>query len=137
MGAETPDPLARAVRESGLVPEGSSGIALVSGGADSAALAAGLAAVVSPSRLTALHLNYGLREEADLDQRCCAELCDALGVELAVERVALERDGNLQAAAREARYAAAERLRSERGADWIATGHTRTDLAETIIYRLA
>ena len=53
-----------------------------------------------------------------------------------VERPRLP-EGNLQAAAREARYAAAERLRAERGAAWIATGHTRTDLAETMLYRLA
>ena len=46
-------------------------------------------------------------------------------------------EGNLQAAARDARYAAAERLRETRGADWIATGHTRSDVAETILYRLA
>ena len=45
--------------------------------------------------------------------------------------------GNVQAAARETRYAAAERLRRARGLDWIATGHTRTDLAETVLYRLA
>src|SRR5262249_50770048 len=44
---------------------------------------------------------------------------------------------NLQAAARDARYAAAERLRVRAGGTWIATGHTRTDLAETIVYRLA
>jgi len=35
------------------------------------------------------------------------------------------RDGNLQAEAREARYAAAERLRSERGLDWIASTQSR------------
>ena len=44
--------------------------------------------------------------------------------------------GNVQAEAREARYAAAERLRLARGLEWVATGHTRTDLAETVLYRL-
>src|SRR4029450_7731618 len=52
--------LARAVRESGLVPGGSRGVALVSGGADSAAAAAGLVEVAGPEAVTALHLNYGL-----------------------------------------------------------------------------
>jgi tRNA(Ile)-lysidine synthase TilS/MesJ len=53
-----------------------------------------------------------------------------------VERPELA-EGNVQAEAREARYAAAERLRLARGLDWVATGHTRTDLAETVLYRLA
>ena len=59
-----------------------------------------------------------------------------LGIELEVERPELG-EGNVQAEAREARYAAAERLRRRAGLDWIATGHTRTDLAETVLYRLA
>jgi tRNA(Ile)-lysidine synthase len=128
--------LEEAVRSSGLVPAGSGGVALVSGGADSAALAAALVAVCGPSRVVGLHLNYGLREGSDGDERVCAELCERLGVELAVERPRLG-EGNVQAEARSARYVAAEQLRAERGLDWVATGHTRTDLAETVIYRLA
>ena len=63
-------------------------------------------------------------------------LCAKLRIDLHVERPKLG-DGNLQANAREARYAAAERLRERLGGEWIATGHTRTDLAETFLYRLA
>jgi tRNA(Ile)-lysidine synthase len=128
--------LARAVRESGLVPEGSRGIVLVSGGADSAASAAGLVEVLVPGAVTALHLNYGLRPDSDLDEDAVRELSAKLGIELEVERPELG-GGNVQAAARDARYQAAERLRRARGLDWVATGHTRTDLAETVLYRLA
>jgi tRNA(Ile)-lysidine synthase len=131
------DSLAGAVRSSGLVGERSSGIALCSGGADSACLLAGLVGAVGCEGVVALHLNYALRPDSAEDERTCAELCERFGVELAVERPQLPGDGNLQAEAREARYSAAERLRAERGLDWIATGHTRTDLAETVIYRLA
>lgn len=127
--------LARAVRESGLVPEGTRGVVLVSGGADSAATAAGLVEVIGPGAVRALHLNYGLRRGSGLDQEACRELCGALGIELEVERPELG-PGNVQAEARDARYAAAERLRRAAGLDWIATGHTRTDLAETVLYRL-
>jgi tRNA(Ile)-lysidine synthase len=134
-GAAT-ESLERAVRASGLLAEGSTAVALISGGADSAALAAGLAAALAPSRVLALHLNYGLREDSDTDAETCKLLCAQLGLELVVEFPELG-GGNLQAEAREARYARAERLRAERGIDWIATGHTRTDLAETVIYRLA
>jgi tRNA(Ile)-lysidine synthase len=128
--------LADAVRSSGLIAEGSSGVALCSGGADSAALAAGLARARGPGGILVLHLNYGLRPDADEDEAACRVLCDRFGLELMVERPRLG-EGNVQAEAREARYAAAEAARRQRGLDWVATGHTRTDLAETILYRLA
>jgi tRNA(Ile)-lysidine synthase len=134
--AEAREALARVVRASGLLPEGSRGVALVSGGADSAAAVTGVSDAVGSGAVTALHLNYGLRPDSDQDEDTCRDLCASLGVELVVERPALG-GGNVQAAAREARYSAAERLRRERDLDWIATGHTRTDLAETVIYRLA
>jgi tRNA(Ile)-lysidine synthase len=127
--------LARTVRESGLIEPGSSGIVLVSGGADSAATAAALVSELGPDAVRALHLNYGLRPDSDEDELKSRELCDRLGIELEVERPELG-EGNVQAEAREARYVAAERLRQASGADWIATGHTRTDLAETVLYRL-
>ena len=130
--------LADVVRRSGLVDAISSGIVLVSGGADSACLAAGLAEALGPESVHALHLNYGLRESADRDERICRDLCSRLRIDLHIERPAgIAPERNLQAAARDARYAAAERLRVRAGGTWIATGHTRTDLAETVVYRLA
>ena len=131
------DRIAAAVRSSGLVGERTNGLALCSGGADSAVLLAGLAQVLGPERLVAVHLNYGLRPDSGEGERACERLCDLLGVDLVIERPELPGSGNMQAEARDARYAAAERLRAGRGLDWIGTGHTRTDLAETVIYRLA
>lgn len=128
--------LAKAVRSSGLVAEHSSGVALCSGGADSAALAAGLAEARGPDSVLVLHLNYGLRPDSDEDEAVCRSLCGRFGLELVVERPRLG-EGNVQAEAREARYAAAEAARRQRGLDWVASGHTRTDLAETVLYRLA
>jgi tRNA(Ile)-lysidine synthase len=94
-----------------------------------------LAESLGPEHLTALHLNYRLRPDSGEDEATSRELCARLAIELAVERPDLG-EGNVQAAAREARYRVAERLRRARLADWIATGHTRTDLAETVLYRL-
>src|SRR5947207_13246148 len=128
--------LADVVRRSGLVDAISSGVVLVSGGADSACVAAGLAEAIGPPDVHALHVNYGLRASADRDEKVCRDLCSRLRIDLHIERPR-ELHGNLQAAAREFRYAAAERLRIRSCADWVATGHTRTDLAETFIYRLA
>ena len=118
------------------MPEGSSGVAMVSGGPDSACLAAALVAAVGAQSVVALHLNYGLRPDSGEDEATVRALCEGLGIELEVERPELAA-GNVQAAARDARYAAAEALHASRNLDWIATGHTRTDLAETVLYRLA
>jgi tRNA(Ile)-lysidine synthase len=84
----------------------------------------------------ALHVNYGLREEAGGDEAHCRALCERLGVALAVHRTTRPQDapGNLQAWARDARYAAAAELA---GGDHVAVGHTASDQAETVLYRLA
>jgi tRNA(Ile)-lysidine synthase len=126
-----------AVRESGLLDEPRSAVVLASGGADSAVALAGTAGLLGPARVHALHLNYGLREDSGEDETVCRRLCEGLGVELRVRRVDLGTAGNVQAAAREARYRIAEELRAETGAGAIVTGHTLTDLAETVLYRLA
>ena len=128
--------LARVIRESGLVPSGSPGVVLVSGGPDSTCLAAGLAEHCGRPNVHALHMNYGLRESADADEQTCRRLCAMLRIDLRVERPTLD-EGNLMASARDARYAAAAGLAERLGCEWIATGHTRTDLAETMLYRLA
>ena len=84
------------------------------GGADSAATAAGLVEALGADRIIGLHLNYGLRPDSDGDQGTCEELCRALGIELQIERPRLG-GGNVQAEARRARYAAAERCGSPEG----------------------
>jgi tRNA(Ile)-lysidine synthase len=83
--------------------------------------------------VAALHVNYGLRDGADDDERFCRELCDRFGVPLTVERAGPAPSGNVQAWARDLRYAAAERVAE---GDY-ATGHTMSDQAETVVYRLA
>lgn len=131
--------LSDVVRSSGLIDHSDDLVVMVSGGADSACAAAGLVEFAGPERVHALHVNYGLRAEADDDERVVRDLCGRLRIDLHVERARPESlaAGNLQAAARRLRYAAAERLRIRAGAQWIATGHTRTDVAETVLYRLA
>ena len=122
-----------AARASGLIHTGEPLVVLLSGGADSVCLldcATRLGADVS-----ALHVNYGLRPGADADEQFCKVLCDRMAVPLTVEHVTLG-EGNLQAEAREARYALAERLAAERGGDY-AAAHTASDQAETVLYRLA
>ena len=124
-----------AVRAGGLLAERRAVLAMLSGGRDSVCLLDVAVELRGPEEVSALHVNYGLREAADADERHCAALCERLGVELTVVRAQAE-PGNLQAWAREVRYRAAERLASERDG-LIATGHTASDQVETILYRLA
>jgi tRNA(Ile)-lysidine synthase len=121
-------------RASGLIETGKPLLVLLSGGADSVCLLD--CAVRLEADVAALHVNYGLRPGADADEQFCRVLCDRLGVALTVERVELKDEGNLQAQAREARYALAERIAAERGGDYGAA-HTASDQAETVLYRLA
>jgi tRNA(Ile)-lysidine synthase len=116
----------------GLVVGGEPLLVLLSGGGDSVCLLD--VAVRLDARVSALHVNYGLRQGADADEAFVRELCARLGVPLFAERVALGGDaGNLQERARDARYALAERLAE---GDY-AAGHTASDQAETVLYRLA
>ena len=102
-------------------------LVLLSGGRDSVCL---LHMLLPDVR--ALHVNYGLRTEADADEAHCRALCDRLGVDLHVHRAGAP-DGNLQDWARRVRYAVAHELTDGD----IATGHTATDQVETVLYRLA
>jgi tRNA(Ile)-lysidine synthase len=129
--------LAGAVVAAGLDGPGASIVVMVSGGADSACAAAGAARALGAEAVHALHVNYGLRAGAADGEAAARRLCASLRIDLHLERPESEPAGNLQAEARRLRYDAAERLRARTGADWIITGHTRTDLAETMLYRLA
>jgi tRNA(Ile)-lysidine synthase len=125
-----------AVRARGIVSPSAEHVALVSGGRDSVCLLDVLVSICGPERITALHLNYGLRgAESDGDERHVRELCEALGVALVCVRApAAPVRGNLQAWARDQRYAHAIALSP---VALIATGHTASDQAETVLYRLA
>jgi tRNA(Ile)-lysidine synthase len=112
-------------------------LVMLSGGRDSVCVLDLAVRARGAEAVRALHVNYGLREEAGEDERHCAELGERLGVVLELERPRRpEGLGNLQAWAREARYAAAARLAGAAGAT-IVTGHTADDQVETILYRLA
>ncbi|MGN6189948.1 MAG: tRNA lysidine(34) synthetase TilS [Conexibacter sp.] len=134
------------VRAGGMLSAGGSVVVLLSGGRDSVCLLdVAVRLAEDPRRVRAVHVNYGLRDEAPDDERHCAALCERLGVELTVERPRKpEAGGNLQAWARDVRYAVATRLALETGLGGrgphppvVAAGHTADDQVETILYRLA
>jgi len=123
------------VRAGGLIGEDDRVIVLLSGGRDSVCLLDVVARIAADVR--ALHVNYGLREEAGADEAACRALCARLAVPLEVQRAERPADaGNLQAWARDVRYGLGAQLAAREDA-LLAAGHTATDQAETILYRLA
>jgi len=129
--AADPGAALEAARASGLVRAGEPLLVMLSGGADSVCLLD--VALRLGADVTALHANYGLRDAAEDDERQCRDLCARLGVELIVEAAPLPDEGNVQAAAREARY----RLAEIHATGDYAAAHTASDQAETVLYRLA
>jgi len=125
------------VAAGGLIEPPAPLVAMLSGGRDSVCMVDLAVRHRGAAAVTALHVDYGLRDDSAEDERFCAELCGRLGVALEVERPRRpEGPGNLQAWARDSRYAAAAALALPLGAT-IVTGHTAEDQVETILYRLA
>ena len=126
-----------------LLPRGSHVLVGVSGGADSVALLCALMELAEALdlRISVAHLNHGIRPEAEDDALFVKALCRELGAfyqqeEVDVPAAAKASGASLEMAAREARYAFFARVAAERGADVVATAHTRDDQAETVLLKL-
>ena len=102
-----------------------------SGGADSLALLA-LAADAGLEPF-AIYVDHGLRDDSAKDAVVVADAADRLGVASHAVAVAVTAGSNLEARARDARYAALEVARVAVDADWVLVGHTADDQAETVL----
>lgn len=123
----------------GLIPEGSSLLLAVSGGADSLALLVGCVEASRRTgwRLSVGHVHHGWRgRDADRDLAFVADHARRLELPfLFRRRNAREAAARLrlspEAAARHVRYAALREMRSEAGAALVATAHQRDDAVES------
>jgi len=119
------------------VPKGARGLVVaLSGGADSAALLSVMAALGAGFRglpLRAVHIDHGLQAAAAEFREACLNLCEHLGVPLELIRVDVQCEPgvSIEAAARDARYAAlAAQLQP---LECLLTAHHRQDQAETLL----
>lgn len=88
-------------------------------------------------RFEAATVDHVLRPEAAAEVQLVARLAGQLGVAHHVLSAPVGRAAGIEAAAREARYAALEGLRQARGCALVATAHTASDQAETVLMRLS
>ena len=111
----------------------------VSGGADSVCLLHVLRELAPQwdLRLSVLHLNHGLRgEESRQDEQFVRELAARVGLDAKVRAVDVAASpDNLEQAARHARLAFFRERLAAGDVARIATGHTRNDQAETVLFR--
>lgn len=121
------------------LPSGVLVVAGVSGGPDSMALAAALAAEAPRSgrRAGAVTVDHGLQAGSTARAAAVASGCKELGLD-PVEIVTVQVDGagGPEAAARAARYDALEGAADRLGAVAIAVAHTLDDQAETVLLGL-
>ncbi len=116
----------------------------VSGGADSVLLFEFMQQLARSKGLVvnAVHFNHHLRgAESDEDERFVRDLAGGAGIEFIrgeadVARVARDRHRNLEATARELRYRFFFSLVDRGRLDKVATAHTASDQAETVLLRL-
>jgi tRNA(Ile)-lysidine synthase len=107
----------------------------VSGGPDSMALLL-LAAAARPGEVEAATVDHGLRPESAAEAVMVRELCEQVELRHETLRVEVAQAGNLQAAARAARYEALGGWLWDRQLTAIATAHHLDDQVETLVMRL-
>ncbi len=111
-------------------PKGKRTAVALSGGVDSVVL---LHRLKNVPGMRAVHVHHGLSPNADAWAAFCRKLCRTWGIPLAVHKVKVNPEGRgLEAAAREARYAA---FRKDK-AQVIALAHNLDDQAETVLMNL-
>jgi tRNA(Ile)-lysidine synthase len=107
-----------------------------SGGADSIALADAAIEVAGAARIAVLTIDHGISPGSAQISEAVAAWARGRGAAALVERVAVPRRASIEAAAREARYTALERLAERITAARVFVGHTARDQAETVLLRL-
>ena len=107
----------------------------VSGGADSLALLL-LSQAAFPGRVAAATVDHRLRQASAAEARFVSHLCRERSIPHATLEPSMPITGNLQSAARSARYALLDLWRTEQKLDWVMTAHHGDDQLETLVMRV-
>ncbi len=114
-----------------------------SGGVDSQTLLHSLTTLrdsgVGP-RIQAIHVDHRLREGSEQDAHACVRIAQRMSVPIDVIEVDVQvwnRGRGVEAAARDARFAALANAAVRFGTSWVSVGHTLDDQVETVLMRLA
>lgn len=123
------------VRKKNILPEGSSIIAAVSGGGDSVALLLLLLKFREYMRwnISVLHINHGTGNDGDTEGKFVQKLAERYKLQFRLRKISLPEKYQSEASFSEARLGI---YREESGKNLIATGHTASDRAETLLLRL-
>jgi tRNA(Ile)-lysidine synthase len=87
-----------------------------------------LLAVLNGCEVTAIHVDHSLRQGSAQEAKIVAQLAEQLGASFVSKTVNVEPGANLEARARDARFAVLPEA--------VATGHTADDQAETLMINL-
>jgi len=128
----------RTLREDCRLPKGSRVLLAISGGGDSMAMLHSMATLANrfELELRAHGVNHGLRSEAKGELDCAEEFAKVLSIPFSRSVIDVSRGANLQARARNQRYAELRKVAHALSAQWIATAHHADDRAETVLMRL-
>ena len=140
--------LARVLKASQLAGLNQKILVAYSGGADSAALLAGLLKIAKFAEfkleIFACHLDHGLREESADEQTQAREFALQGGLpaenyftkRVDISKISAERNLGTEAAARQVRYEFFADICAEIQCEKVATAHHANDQAETVLFRI-
>ena len=133
----------KAILSQGMILKNDQVLAALSGGADSTALLLSLLSLSKTLSFTlfACHVNHGIRENADRDEDFCRALCENFGVAFFacrtdVPTLSAVRGESLETTARNERYRLLNETAGRLSCSRIATAHTLSDNAETVLFNL-
>lgn len=133
----------KTIVETGMIEKQDKIVVGVSGGPDSITLLDILVHLQEKweLRLFVAHINHGIRKEAGHDEEYVKAYCEKYNIScfvkhIQVEQIAQEKKISTETAGREERYAFFEEIYEKVGANKIATAHTASDNAETILMNL-
>ncbi len=130
------------IKRFSLFPPNAKVLCAVSGGPDSVALLSVLHEISQkeyPMKLYVAHFNHGIRDESNEEEIFVIKLCESLNIPIFTEKettIKFSKKGNMEAIARQKRYGFLYRTAGKINVDVIATGHTASDLTETVLFNL-